>query len=399
MPTVTLVLPKLHAGQMQVWEHPARFQVMACGRRFGKSRLGATMCISSAIRGKRAWWVAPSYPMAAIGWRMLKKLAVQIPGVAIREMDRLITMPGGGTVQVRSADHPDSLRGDGLDFVVLDECAFVKEDAWTEALRPALADRKGRALFISTPKGRNWFWRLWQQTESSEWKSWRFTSYDNPYIQASEIDAARDGLPERVFRQEFMAEFLDDAGGVFRRVLDAVTAAQQDSAQPGHDYVMGVDWGKTSDFTVLTVLDATTNEACFVDRFNQIDYSVQVGRLQALAARFNPYNIVVERNSIGEPLIEQLARLNLPVQPFTTTNATKAQAIDALSLAFERSEIRIINDPVLINELQAYEMQRLPSGLLKYSAPDGLHDDCVMSLALAWHGLSRGGKLMLFGGR
>jgi hypothetical protein len=163
--------------------------------------------------------------------------------------------------------------------------------------------------------------------------------------------------------------------------------------------VVGVDWGKTSDFTVLTVLDATMSEVCFVDRFNQIDYSVQVGRLQALAERFNPYNIVVERNSIGEPLIEQLARLNLPVQPFTTTNATKAQAIDALSLAFERNEIRIINDPVLINELQAYEMQRLPSGMLKYSAPDGLHDDCVMSLALAWHGLNRGGKLMLFGGR
>ena len=399
MPTVTLVLPKLHPKQKQVWEHPARFQVLACGRRFGKSRLGATMCISSAINGKRAWWVAPSYPMAAIGWRMLKKLAVQIPGVAIREMDRLITMPGDGTVQVRSADHPDSLRGDGLDFVVLDECAFVKEAAWTEALRPALADRKGRALFISTPKGRNWFWRLWQQPESAEWKSWKFTTYDNPYIQTNELDAARDGLPDRVFRQEFLAEFLEDAGGVFRQVLDAVTAVSQPAAQPGHDYVMGVDWGKTSDFTVLTVLDANTHEVCFVDRFNQIDYALQVGRLQALAERFRPYTIMVERNSIGEPLIEQLARLDLPVEPFTTTNASKAQIIDALSLAFERGEIHIINDPVLINELQAYEMQRLPSGLMKYSAPDGLHDDCVMSLALAWYGRNRGGKLMLFGGR
>lgn len=399
MPTMTLVPPKLHDGQMKVWRHPARFQVMACGRRFGKSRLGALMCISMAAQGKRAWWIAPSYPMAAIGWRMLKRLALQIPGVAVREMDRQIALPSGGSVQVRSADNPDSLRGDGLDFVVLDECAFIKEDAWMEALRPALADRQGRALFISTPKGRNWFWRLWQQADDAEWQAWRFTSYDNPYIKASEIDAARRSLPERVFQQEFMAEFLEDGGGVFRRVLDAVLAAPQEKAQHGHEYVIGVDWGKSSDFTVLTVVDATTGEVCCMDRFNQIDYAVQVGRLQALTERFNPYSVIVERNSIGEPLIEQLVRMGLPVQPFQTTNATKAQAIDALSLAFERGEIRIIDDAMLIAELQAYEMERLPSGLLRYSAPDGMHDDCVMSLALAWQGREQSGSLLLFGGR
>ena len=399
MPTMTLVPPKLHDGQMKVWRHPARFQVMACGRRFGKSRLGALMCISMAAQGKRAWWIAPSYPMAAIGWRMLKRLALQIPGVAVREMDRQIALPSGGSVQVRSADNPDSLRGDGLDFVVLDECAFIKEDAWMEALRPALADRQGRALFISTPKGRNWVWRLWQQADDAEWQAWRFTSYDNPYIKASEIDAARRSLPERVFQQEFMAEFLEDGGGVFRRVLDAVLAAPQEKAQHGHEYVIGVDWGKSSDFTVLTVVDATTGEVCCMDRFNQIDYAVQVGRLQALTERFNPYSVIVERNSIGEPLIEQLVRMGLPVQPFQTTNATKAQAIDALSLAFERGEIRIIDDAMLIAELQAYEMERLPSGLLRYSAPDGMHDDCVMSLALAWQGREQSGSLLLFGGR
>ena len=268
-----------------------------------------------------------------------------------------------------------------------------------EALRPALADRQGRALFISTPKGRNWFWRLWQHADDAEWQAWRFTSYDNPYIKASEIDAARRSLPESVFQQEFMAEFLEDGGGVFRRVLDAVLAAPQEKAQHGHEYVIGVDWGKSSDFTVLTVVDATTGEVCCMDRFNQIDYAVQVGRLQALTERFNPYSVIVERNSIGEPLIEQLVRMGLPVQPFQTTNATKAQAIDALSLAFERGEIRIIDDAMLIAELQAYEMERLPSGLLRYSAPDGMHDDCVMSLALAWQGREQSGSLLLFGGR
>jgi len=130
-------------------------------------------------------------------------LSQQIPGAEIRYSDRLITMPSGGTVQVRSADNPDSLRGEGLDFVVLDECAFIKEQAWTEALRPALSDRQGKALFISTPKGRNWFWRQWTRgnTDDEEWHSWRFPTSANPFIPQSEIDAARESLPERTFQQ------------------------------------------------------------------------------------------------------------------------------------------------------------------------------------------------------
>ena len=111
-----------------------------------------------AMNGGRAWWVAPSYKMAAVGWRLVHELGVQVPGVQVSKVNRMITLPTGGAVQIRSADDPDSLRGEGLDFVVMDECAFMKEDAWTHALRPALSDRLGKAMFISTPKGRNWFY-------------------------------------------------------------------------------------------------------------------------------------------------------------------------------------------------------------------------------------------------
>lgn len=389
MTTITIQRPKLHSAQRQVWDDPTRFHVMACGRRFGKSRMGSLLCVDYAIRGKRAWWVAPSYPMASIGWRMLKRLAIQIPGAEVREVDRIITMPTGGTIQVRSADNPDSLRGEGLDYLVMDECAFIKEDAWTQSLRPALADRQGRALFISTPKGRNWFWRAWMRSESDpEWRGWQFPTSANPFIVASEIEAARQLLPERIFRQEFLAEFIDDAGGVFRHVMDAATATRQEQPTPGHAYVFGVDWGKHNDWTVITVLDITDKSAVYVDRFNQIDYTLQAGRLKALAGRFQPVTIIAESNSIGEPVIEQLRRDGLPVQPFQTTNATKTAAIDALALAFEQDAIRIVNDPVLVGELQAYEMERLPSGLLRYSAPEGMHDDCVMSLAIGWTGVT-----------
>ena len=381
-------LPPLHPRQREIALDDARFKVAAAGRRFGKTRLGAALCMMTAGAGGRAWWVAPTYPVAQVGWRLIRRMALQIPGAEVRQAERIATLPNGGEIQVRSADNPDSLRGEGLDFVVMDECAFIHEDAWQEALRPALADRKGRALFISTPKGRNWFWRLWQRCiddHDHEWHGWQLPTAANPYIDPTEIEAARLGLPERIFAQEFLAQFLDDAGGVFRRVMDAATAAPQGGAIGGHEYTFGVDWGRSNDFTAIAVLDVTTAELVALDRFNQIDYSLQLTRLTALYERFRPRAIVAETNSMGQPLVEQLQAAGLPVVPFTTTAASKQIAVDALALAFERGSIRIIPDPVLIAELQAYEAERLPSGMLRYGAPAGMHDDTVMALMLAWH--------------
>lgn len=389
-----VLLPPLHPGQRGIAEHAARFRVLACGRRWGKTRLGAALCVAVGLHRGRAWWVAPSYKMAAVGWRLVRQLGQQVPGTQIKQADQMVLLPGGGTVQVRSADDPQSLRGEGLDFVVMDECAFIQEAAWTEALRPALSDRPGRALFISTPKGRNWFWRAWSrgQEGGTEWASWRFPTASNPFIAASEIEAARESLPERVFEQEYLAEFVDDAGGVFRRVMEAATATAVEP-DPAGSYVMGVDWGKQNDYTVLVVLDTVAGAMVAFDRMNRIDYAIQTERLRVLAERWNVSNIVAERNSMGEPLIEQLSRDGLPVTSFQTTAQSKAQAIDALALAFERSEIRILPEPVLVGELQAYEMQRLPSGMMRYSAPDGMHDDTVMALALAWQGMQNSGPL------
>lgn len=397
--TIDVTLPPLHPGQRTVIGDPHRFKVLACGRRWGKTRLGSVLCIAEALTGGRSWWVAPSYKVANVGWRLIAQLAAQIPGAEIRRGERSVLMPSGGEVWVRSADNPDSLRGEGLNFVVLDECAFMKADAWSEALRPALSDRLGRAMFTGTPKGHNWFWRLWvrgQGDGSDEWQSYHFPTLNNPYIVQSEIDAAQSALPDRTFRQEYLAEFIDDAGGVFRGVVQAATATPQAHAIPGHQYVFGVDWAQQHDFTVIAVMDATTRQLAHMDRFNKVDYAVQRGRLMALYERFRPVQVIAELNSIGTPVVEQLQRDGMPVQGFVTTNATKATAIDALALAFERGDIAILDNPALIGELQAFEMQPLPSGLRRYSAPDGMHDDTVMSLALAWQGVGRSGPLVLF---
>ena len=201
------------------------------------------MCLETALRGGRAWWVAPSYKLAAVGWRGVTLLARQIPGADVRQGDRIVQLSTGGTVQVRSADDPQSLRGEGLDFVVLDECAYMRAEAWTEALRPALSDRQGGALFISTPRGLNWFRALWlrgQDRSQNDWRSWTFKTSDNPFIAPEEIEAARGDLLSRIFKQEYEADFLEDnPGALWKRAwLDAGRVLQAPELKR---IVVGVD--------------------------------------------------------------------------------------------------------------------------------------------------------------
>ncbi len=377
---------------MEVAQSPARFRVAACGRRrWGKTRLGSSLCVKTAADGGRAWWVAPSYPVAMVGWRLIRRLASQVPGAEIRQSERLVSFPNGGEIQVRSADNPDSLRGEGLDFVVFDECAFIHEDAWQEAVRPALSDRLGRALFISTPKGRNWFWRLWQRCiddHDHEWHGWQLPTAANPYIAPAEIEAARLGLPERIFAQEFLAQFLDDAGGVFRRVMDAATATALEKPISGAAYVAGVDVADATDFTAISILDTRARSQVYLDRFNRVGYEALEDRIYAAYKCWNVQTMIIEDNSIGQPVIDHLRRRGMNIVPFHTSAASKAPLIQALQSAFEHGEIRILNDPIQIGELQAYEGKRMASGMA-YSAPSGVHDDTVMALALAWHGIGK----------
>lgn len=209
--------PPLHEPQLQVWNSDARFIVLAAGRRWGKTRIGVLMCIRSALQGGRAWWVAPTYSIAMEGWMTLRHFASQMPGAVVNISEKSVELPSGGLVQVRSADRPQRLRGAGLDFLVLDEAAFVNDEVWHEALRPALADRQGGALFISTPKGYNWFYDLFNRTdELDRWESFQFPTSTNPFIPTEELEEARLEVGSHVFSQEFQAEFVELGGGMFK---------------------------------------------------------------------------------------------------------------------------------------------------------------------------------------
>lgn len=350
--------------------------------------MGIKLCRQPLMNGQLVGWFAPTYKMMIEVWNELRWL---LPDHLVRsnKTEMRMEFDTGGAVDLWSLDDVDAGRGRKYHRVIIDEAAMVKNlmDAWTASIRPTLTDYRGNAWFLSTPKGLNGFWQLHQMGQDPEypdWAAWTMPTVTNPYIDAEEVEAARHMLPERIFQQEYLAEFLDDGGGVFRKVQAAATAELKEANELGHTYVMGVDWGKLNDFTVVTVLDCTTQSVVAMDRFNQIDYRVQVERVRNLASRFLPVGVVVELNSMGTPLAENLASMGLPVIGFTTTNASKAAIIDALSLAFERGEIKIPDDEVLIGELLAYDMERLPSGMLRYGAPEGFHDDCVMSLAFAW---------------
>jgi phage terminase large subunit-like protein len=329
--------------------------------------------------------------MSEVGWRPLRNMGGKI-GADIRKSDRSIVLSSGGSVTVRSADNPDSLRGEGLDFVVLDECAFIQMEAWAEALRPSLSDRRGSAMFISTPKGRNWFWSLFQlgqDVADTDWMSWAFPTSDNPYISDDEIEAAHKLLPELVYQQEYLAMFVDDAGGVFRRVVDSATATQLDEPEDDRQYVAGVDVASKVDFTVVSVFDVEAQRQVYMDRFNRVNYPMLEERLAAVYKRFNLQAMTIEDNSIGQGVIDHLRNKDMTIIPFHTSHTTKQAIIQGLAAAFEHGEIEILNDPVQVAELQAYEGKRLEGGGFRYGAPEGLHDDTVMAMAIAWQGLSK----------
>ena len=377
-----------HPGQLQVHKGAERFKVLAAGRRWGKTRLGVYECLSTAIKHGTAWWVAPTYKMSEVGWRPLMRLARSIQGVEVSKAERTIRFAGGGWVGIRSADNPDTLRGEGLDFVVMDECAYMRWETWSEVIRPALSDKLGKALFISTPKGRNWFWEIYQMGELGEnnWKNYHYTTYDNPYMEKEEIDSAKKDLPDIVFRQEFLAEFVDVSGMVFRNVANCAVLNPA-IPEEGRSYCAAADIASAEDYTVICVMDAASREMAWQERFNRVDYPLLEQRIVSLYHRWHLKSLIVEVNGVGKGVVDHLRAEGLTIVPFLTNNASKQAVIQNLQLAFERDEIRILNDPILKNELLNFEEKRTASGAYTYSAPGGQHDDCVMALAMAWDGL------------
>jgi hypothetical protein len=387
-----LILPiKPHVNQHGIINSPYRFNVYPAGRRFGKTEGEKIRAIYKVMRGRAVWWLNPTFDNTYEAWLDFLAFFEQFtPRDQINKSRRQIFAPTGGSIRMLGAD--TFKRGSGVDDIFVDEAAFMDlEELWQYQLRPMLLDNpKSGADFFSSTNGRNFFWQLWQwalDPNQPDWNGKHFTSYDNPLLDVNEIEDIRRNTPERVFLQEYMAEFLDDGGAVFRNLKACIYAELKPSVNP--QVVIGVDWARHNDYTVLTVIDRRTRQVLEIDRFNQIDWTLQRGRLLSLCKKYRNPVIWAEANSIGEPNIEELRKSGLIVNAFQTTSASKQQIINQLALGFEQSAIGIPDNAVLLGELQAYSMEKLPSGTFRYTAPSGLHDDMVISLALAWHGISQ----------
>ena len=240
----------LHDAQMQIFKSDKRFKVASCGRRFGKSYLAAWVLIIKALQSedKDVFYVAPTFQQAKdILWSILKDVGQNVIK-STHENTATITLVNDRKIYLKGSDRPDTLRGVGLAYVVMDEYASMKPEVWEMILRPTLADVRGGALFIGTPAGKNHFHKLWLEAQLPEnekdWESYQFVSTDNPFLDPEEIEAAKKSMSTQAFRQEFEATFESFSGGVFKEEwikYEDDEEFDEDTASKTGSYVVSVD--------------------------------------------------------------------------------------------------------------------------------------------------------------
>lgn len=387
-----------HPGQVPLHRSRSHRRVAACGVRWGKTKAAAMEGLAAAMVPAKhtvGWVVGPTYDLAS---RVFREMAMT---VAERLRDRIITFRdhdhylvirnlGGGRSEIRAktAENPTSLLGEGLDFVIIDEAARLKAAIFESYLSQRLLDKRGWALMISTPKGKGWFYDAWRRGQEPnrdpDYESWNLPSWSSPFLNRAQIEAERDRLPERVFRQEYGGEFIEGAGQVFRYVRDCARGTLQ---PPGfrEQYFAGLDLAKVEDFTVLVIMNRA-REVVFVDRFNRLDWGLQIARIKAATEKYNRAPVYIDSTGVGEPIYEALRTENLNVTAYPFTSRSKAALINELSMMFEKKVI-VLPKPELwqvgLDELEAFEYSVTDNGTVRTAAPGGYHDDCVIALALA----------------
>lgn len=412
---------------------PFRFFVAALGRQSGKSWLARyTLIDRAANRRQTCMWIAPAITSARNHWNKLVDLIKKsgIPVVRISQAAKEILFHGGGSISVRSALEPDNLRGDSLDYAVLDEAAFFRdgEYVWWQVVLPMLTATRGVALFTTTPNGRNWLYQLFKNGKDASnmyYKSWNVPSTASPYQDLKLLEDLRRTMPSLKWREEFLAEFLADGGGVFSGLEQAATAAFVSTPEIGHDYVAAIDFGWSNDNNVFTVLDKHTRQQVFGTTFNNIGTIRTVKKLIELMDYWQPEITYIEKNGIGEALLglirdvlegkdtEDLKDLlnrrteddpdDTPLEDIVgghkirvihMTNDIKREIIERLAADIEYARFSILAEDTpfgttQLDEMSTFERKRTATGIATYGAIEGSHDDCVMALALAYKGMPK----------
>jgi len=366
-------LPKPHPKQLEVIKSLSRFKVMMAGRRFGKSVISQNIAIESALKGQKIAYITPTYQL---GKMFFKEICKQLPEKVYRknESDLLIDFVTGGNIRFYTGERLDAMRGTKYHLVIIDEASYIGnlEEGWNNSIRPTLTDYKGRAIFLSTPRGKNYFYSLFMRGGEPGWESFKFTTYDNPYIDPSEVDAARAQLPGVVFAQEYMADPMENAANPFgSEFIMACTKEVKGTAA-----YYGIDLAKSVDWTVIVGMDKN-GAAVYYDRF-QKDWMQTKETILRLPKNLP---IVIDSTGVGDAIVEELQKKFTQMHGFKFTSVSKQQLLESLSNAIQTKTISYPDGPIR-QELEVFEYTFTPTGV-RYSAPQGFHDDCVIALALA----------------
>jgi predicted phage terminase large subunit-like protein len=369
---------ELHPEQVRIWQHRRRFNVVNCGRRFGKTILAEAVLAENITTGDPAAYFAPTYKMLMEVWRTIKRdLAAVIKET--NESEKRITYINGGQLDFWSLDNFDAVRGRKYRRVVIDEAAMVPnlDEAWSMAIRPTLADYKGDAWFFSTPKGRNFFYTLAQRAQTDEtWSYWQMPTDANPYISADEIASARHDLPSIVFQQEFLAEFIDVQGALVKR--DMLTHVNMSEIPTGLRIGMGVDLAisqrETADYSSIVVVgfDKDTGRRYVLDVWRgRVGFHEIVDTVKAFASKWQPTRINIEAVQYQVAVVQELLRkTSLPVKAIKP-DRDKVARFHSVLARYEQMLITHVRgiDPAFENELLSF--------------PTSDHDDMVDALVYA----------------
>lgn len=377
--------------QSEVASSTSRFKVVVCGRQSGKTALGAILAVGEAAKGGDVWWVAPSFPVGELGWAIITNLCQQIPGCKFegRPVWR-ITLPSRGTVQMRSADNPDSLRGATLSGLVFDEAAIARWDAWP-TLRPTLSVRQGWAMFISTPKGTNWFYDLYEDAEGLEgWSRWRYPSTANPHLDPADVADARAEMSSLIFSQEYEAEFISHTMGLFheewfqhyrtqyvengRVFMLGDEPVLEDTCFKFHTVDLAWTVSEKADYTVISTWAVTPKRHlllidCDRGHYEGPDITKQ---LQLAFSKHGGY-FAIERATRQMGIIQEAERMGLPIRVVRAEKDKVARALPATA-RMERGTLWF--PPKVTPWWQELEQEVL-------AFPASRHDDFVDTLAYA----------------
>lgn len=384
-------------AQKTIFASTARYKIVRKGRRFGLTKGAANNFIEEALdeKFKQGLWVDTVNSnidryVERYFLPHLKKLPETIYW-QWKEQKKILYIHKS-YIDFRSADRPENIEGFGYDKFFINEAGIVLKDEylWNNAIRPMMWDFEAPGIIGGTPKiGCQVFKDLIQRGEEpnqNRYKTFHFSTFDNPYLNGEDIKEEIKDIPERVVRQEIFGEILDDTGVVFRNSKRIATAIPEKPLN-NHLYVMGVDLAKVQDWTVIAVYDRDNNEQVYQDRFQTLEWPFQKAKIKEIASYYNNALVIMDSTGIGDPIVDDLTRMGVAIEPYKFTNTSKKELIEKMSIWIDLARFRFINLSETLNEFDNFSYDVSASGKIMYEAPQGLHDDIVIAHALAIHAL------------